>query len=390
VPTVRPSLVQRLFFALLLCLATADSASARERRTLTIRMPRVSLPAGSNVETCYFLRIPTTSSFMLGSWQIKHAGAKGGTQPQHGLVYLYTGERLDEFPSGQVVQSRACLDFGPEDRDRRVLIASGSAPKTERALPTGVALELAPVPDAPGGSPAGIGILVDDNWSNTEPKARRVATKVILRRVAKGRANRTAHVIADQSANAGILVPPFMRHTTSELVDARWTAPGDVCVLGLTTQMHRRGRCAGVDLLDTGGQVKPPAVTINNPCVPGTSQLFVGVDFTDPGALAFTTPMPVRAGEALRYACVVDNGASAGASVRLGCETSPGVTPGAVGSPATECSVVVPASAECSGNAACVYANAVAGPGVDDEICGITAQVYDAAPGGSCDVSSLP
>ena len=50
----------------------------------------------------------------------------------------------------------------------------------------------------------------------------------------------------------------------------------------------------------------------------------------------------------------------------------------------------MPASAECPGNAACVYANTVAGPGVDDEICGITAQVYDAAPGGGCDVSSLP
>jgi hypothetical protein len=76
--------------------------------------------------------------------------------------------------------------------------------------------------------------------------------------------------------------------------------------------------------------------------------------------------------------------------VRLGCETSPGVTPGAVGSPAAACSVAVAASPECPGNAACVFANAVAGPGVDDEICGITAQVYDAAPGGGCDVSSAP
>jgi hypothetical protein len=384
-------MVQRLVFALLLLgLAIVGDAAARERRTLTVRMPRVSLPAGSNVETCYFVRIPTTSSFLLGSWQIVHAGAKGGTQPQHGLVYLYTGEHLAEFPSGQVVQSRACLDFGPDDRDRRVLIAGGSAPKTVRALPSGVALELAPVPDAPGGAPAGIGILVDDNWSNGETKTKRVATKVVLRRVAKGRANRTAHVIADQSANAGILVPPFTRHSTAELVDARWTAPADVCVLGLSSQMHRRGRCVGVDLLDTGGQVKPPASPLPNPCVPGTSQLFVAADFTDPGALAFATPMAVGAGESLRYACVVDNGASAGASVRLGCETSPGVTPGAVGSPAAACSVAVAASPECPGNAACAFANAVAGPGVDDEICGITAQVYDAAPGGGCDVSSVP
>ena len=50
----------------------------------------------------------------------------------------------------------------------------------------------------------------------------------------------------------------------------------------------------------------------------------------------------------------------------------------------------MPASPECPGNAACVPANAVAGPDVDDEVCGITAFVYDAAPGGGCDVSGLP
>jgi hypothetical protein len=271
-----------------------------------------------------------------------------------------------------------------------VLIATGSAPKTARALPTGVALELAPVPDEPGGAPAGIGILVDDNWNNGEAKTKRVATKVVLRRVAKGKANRTAHFVTNQSANAGILVPPFTRHSTAELVDARWTAPHDVCVLGLSSQMHRRERCIGIDLLDVNGQVKPPVVSLPNPCTPGTSQLFVGADFTDPGTLGFTTPMAVHAGESLRYACIVDNGASAGASVRLGCETSPGVTPGAVDAPAAPCSIAMPASSQCPGNAACVFANAVAGPGIDDELCGITAHVYDAAPGGGCDVSNTP
>jgi hypothetical protein len=391
VPRLLPTLFPTLFLPTLLLVALATGAAdARDRKSIVVRMPRIALPASSNSEVCYFARIPTTEAFTFGSWTITHAGVKNGTLPQHGLAYVYTGDDLGAFPAAQVVQSRGCLDVGPGDRDRRVLIASGTSKKTARALPLGVGVELTPVPDAPGGAPAGIGILLDVNWINGDTRTKKVSTKLVLRRVAKGRAKRTAHLMSDHGADAGILVPPFTRHSTAELVDARWTPPGDVCLLGLSSQMHRRGRCADVDLLDGTGQVKPPMGGIPNPCEDLRLQLFVGADFTDPGSLAFTSPLAVRAGESLRYACTIDNGASAGASVRLGCETSPGVTPGTVGTPAALCSVAVPASPECPGNAGCVFANAVAGSDVEDEVCGITAMVYEAAPGGSCDVSSLP
>ncbi len=342
----------------------------------------MTLQPGSNVELCYFVRAPATTPFAMGGWRIVHAGAKGGTQPQHGLVYVYTGASIGAFPNATLVQSRGCLDLGPADRDDRVLIASSSARTIDRALPSGVAVELAPVSDGPGGAPAAIGILVDVNWSNTESRARNVSTKVVLKR-AKKSVKRTARPLVDRSADAGIFVPPFTRHSTAELVDARWSPAADACVLALSSQMHRHGKCVGVDQLDGAGQVKPTPAGLPNPCEPDRrQQLFVGADYTDPGALSFTTPIPVRAGEALRYACWVDNGLSGG-TVRLGCETTPGVTPGSVdGGP--------PASSECPGQAACVPANAVAGRSVDDELCGLTALVYDAAPGGNCDVSSLP
>ena len=374
----------------LVLLAAVTTALARDRRTIAVRMPKIALPAGSNVELCYVARIPATTEFMAGSWQIVHAGAKGSTLPQHGLVYLYTGEHAADLPTGQVVQSRGCLDMPPADRDRRVVVASGSARKTARTMPVGVAVGLAPVPDAPGGAPAAIGILVDVNWRNGETRERTVSTKVVFRR-GKKKVARVARPVADHGADADIFVPPFTRRATTDLGESAWRPASDACVLGLSTQMHRHGRCAAVDLLDAQGGVKPPAAGQPNACDPDAGlRLFVGGDWTDPGALAFTTPLAVRAGEALRYACWIDNGV-VGGSVRLGCETTPGETPGSVaGGPAPLCSVAVPASAECPGNAACVPANAVAGPTPDDEICGITALVYDAAPGGGCDVSSLP
>ena len=378
--------VRRSGLVLLTLLVFAGGAAARDRATIKIRTPKATLAAGSHVVICYFLRIPTTTPFTMGSWQLVHKGAKGGTQPSHGLAYLYTGENLAGFPSGEIEQSRGCLDLGPDDRDRRVLFASSSAPKVVRALPSGVGLELAPVSDAPGGGPAGIGILVDVAWANGETKAKKVSTTLVLKRVKKGKANAIARPLSDRSADAGILGPPFTERATADLVDARWTPGKDVCVLGLTSQMHRRGQCAGVDQLDTSGQVKTPAFGLPNRCDDQRKQLFVGNDWTDPGALAFTAPMSVRAGESLRYSCWVDNGGPRGAAVRLGCEESKGVPPGSVGKPAVVCGQ--PSDPPCPGDAACVFANAVAGSTPDDEICGITALVYDAAPGGSCDVSA--
>ncbi len=379
-----------LVLLILLALVAGGVAEARDRRTITVKVPRLSLPAGSDIETCYFVRIPVTAPFALGSWRVAHVGTKSRTGVRHFLVYLYTGERLAEFQTNTLALSRGCLDLGPSDRDHRVLIASGgSNPKIARALPKGVAAELAPAPDAPGGAPAAIGLLLDTNWGNDDTKSRSVSTRLVLRAAKAKTVKRTARPLSDRTAEAGILVAPFSEGASEDLVDARWAPSVDSCVLGLSGQMHRRGRCLGIDLVGTDGQPKNPSGSPENLCVPGRRQLFVGLDFTDPGALGFTTGLAVGAGESLRYGCWLDNGARA-TPVRLGCEETASVTPGSVGHPSQDCSLAMPQSPDCPGNTACVPANAVAGDTVDDELCGITGLVYDAAPGGGCDVPSLP
>lgn len=382
-------MLRALAWIALAILTVAGDVAARQRPTITVKVPRFTLQPSSNVELCYLVRVASSTPFEMGGWKIQHPGANGPVQPSHGLVYVYTGERAAEFTSQGIVQSRGCLDLGPDDRDRRVLVASSAARSFTRKMPKGVAVELAPAPNAPGGAPATIVVLVDVNWANNGTRPKTVSSKVVLQRAKKG-VVRAAHLIIDRSADPGIFAPPFTRHSTAELVDAQWKPAGDSCVLGLSGQMHRHGKCLGVDHLDGAGQLIDTP-NLRNPCEPGDRrQLFVGADFTDPGALSFTTPIAVRAGEALRYFCWVDNGINGG-TVRLGCETTPNVTPGSVeGGPAALCSIAVPSSSECPNDAACVPANAVAGPSVDDEVCGLTALVYDAAPGGSCDVSSLP
>jgi hypothetical protein len=372
-----------------IALLTASVTHARTRHTISIHVPTIALAPGSNVETCYLARIPASEAFQLGSWKLQQVGAKGGVSTLHFLVYLYMGEHLADYPGG-VQLSRGCLDIGPVDRDQRVLVATGGGSKrVVRSFPPGVAMGLDPTPDAPGGAPATVGLLFDTNWNNNAKTVRKVSTHFVLHAAPAKRVHRMAHVMMDRSANAGILVAPFTEGATEDHVDARWTAAADACVLGLTTQMHRRGRCDGIDLLGTDGQPDNPVGSPENRCSPGRKQLFVGADFSDPGSFSFATPLVLLAGQALRYGCWLDNGAQS-VPVRLGCETSPGVTPGAVDTPATECTIAGPASPDCPGSAACVPANAVAGPTPDDELCGITALVYDPAPGGSCDVSSAP
>ncbi len=374
--------------AIVLALAFAAPAAARNLGAIVVRLPKVTLPPQSDSEICWVARIETTSPFETDSWKLVHAGTKGTTGPRHGLVYLYTGDTMGGFTPNQLVSSRGCLELGPPDRDRRLLIASGAARVTAHSLPAGVAMELAPRSDAPGGTPAAIGILIDVNWVNGDTQARTVSTKLVMKR-AKSPA-RTARPFSDRSEEAGLVTAPFAQASTAALVDARWSPGANACVIGLSAQMHRRGRCVGIDQLDAGGQVKPPIASVANPCEPDKrTQMFVALDYSDPGSLAFTTPMAVGANESLRYSCWTDNGSQI-RPVRLGCESSPGVPPGSAGTPATPCTFGMPASPECPGGGACVPANAVAGPDVDDEVCGITGLVYDAAPDGTCNTTGAP
>ena len=356
-------------------------AASQAPRTLKLRFPRTVIPAGGNVEVCVFLRLPETEAFDLASYQIVQQGFSGTVAViNHFLIYVYTGQRLGEFSAQekQVIESRGCLDLGPIDRDERQLIALSRAPNNRAAMPAGVALPLEPVPATPGGPPDGIGILLDANWLNGATKPRSVTAKVVLTRAKPGTVHRRLQPILARDADAGIDVPPFALRATESLVDARWRPPADACLFDITGKTHRRGRFFSVELRDATDQPRAPLDGLPNPYAGGRKTLFGSPDFTDPDSQLFSAGAFIGTGESLRYGCWHDNGATFPA--RLGCQDTPGVPPGALGAPAAECTT------SCS----CVAANLVAGPTPDDEICALAGYYYEAAPGGSCDVSGLP
>ncbi len=381
-------------------LLVAAPALARDARTLHVRFPRVSIPPGANTELCVLVRIPRTTSFDLGSWTIRHHGTGSTYGPLHFLVYAYTGDHLAAFGDarGQIVASRGCLDLGPPDRDQRQLIASGASPRNRGALLRGVALALDPVPDAPGGAPAGLGLVLDLEWVNSSTKARNASASLTLERARPKDVHRRAHFIFSRGAEETLLVPPGERGS-SEVGQPAYVATwgpglpggptGAACVVSLSGHLHKRGRFLGVDLIDGSGVVENPTGGPANPFEPGRTHYFAALDYTDSGELH---PIPARLvpeGHALHHACWADNGATT--AVRLGCEEQAGVVPGAVGTPAKPCGVATPASPDCPASdpgypsrtftGACVAANLVAGPTPDDEVCILTGAYFDAVAG---------
>lgn len=365
---------------LLAVLAVAPPVDAKTPRTVKLRFPPTVVEPGRKLETCIFVRVPVAERFDLASWEITQRGFRGtGVAITHFLVYLYTGERAGEFPQRQkqAIESRACLDLGPPDRDARQLIASANTSDTRGAVPAGLSLPLTPTPSAPGGAPDGIGILIDANWVNGASAPRTVSARVVLTAAKPGTVRRRLTSILARDAEAGIDVSPFGIGSTDAVVDARWRPPGDVCLYDITGKTHRRGRFFAVEARDAADQPRPPLDGLRH-AFTGAPTLFGAPDYTDPGTRRFPQGLPLGAAESLRYGCWHENGDLQPA--RLGCEETPGVTPGALGAPA----------AACGSGCLCVPATLVAGPTPDDEVCALAGFYYDAAPGGSCDVSSLP
>jgi hypothetical protein len=356
-------------------------------RAVRLRFPRLHVAAATNPEACVAVRVPTTGPLDVASVRIVLHGIGRGIAAQHFLVYAYTGGDPDGFAdAGTPVQSRGCLDFGPPDRDRRQLIASGVERRSESAILPGGVLRLAPA----AGTTA-LAFVLDGEWVNGGPRSRTVSAVVTLRRPRSRSTGPVATLFSDDSAEARLDVSPGTI-ASSDPAAAAW-GPGrasvpsaDVCVLQLTGQMHKRGRFLAAVVVDADGHVVSADGPLENPFAPGSRPLFAGLDWTDMGAI--TRPFRLAVGDAIEWACWADNGVAR--PVRLGCEETAGVPPGAPGAPAKRCA----GDADCpprdeafpgrTFTGACVPANLVAGTDVDDEVCRLDGVWVAAGPATPC------
>jgi len=408
--------------------ALASPAAARTPRTIKLRLPPIRVGVGAVPESCVYVRVPATEPFDFHSWRIRqHLGR--GLNFLHFLIYVYTGDNTAQLAqqAGKVFASRACVDQGPDDRDRRQLIVTSIGTRSNGTLPDGLVLPLVPTPDTPGGTAHAIGFLLDAEWSNLAERTLTGSGTVVLERAKRHTVRRAATPIFERTAEGPLLVPPFMLRSTEDSTTAWNTAhPGDpprldawgagiattggptpaggACAFAVTGHMHERGRFFGVDLIGPDGMTENPSNGLANPFVPGRRHFFGSPDYTDPGTSA-RTPFFLPAGARLHYACWDDDGTRG--TVRLGCEEIASVPPGAAalaGGPAKPCTLAGADPSECpasdppypgrSFTGACVPANLSAGTTAEDEVCALAGFWFDAvagAPAGAeCNLSTLP
>jgi hypothetical protein len=395
-------LARRVLVALAVLLVPLDAFA---RRSYTVRVPTFEVPAGQNREICVFVPIRSKQALDLGEIRIANRiadhGRSGTFATHHLIVYAYRGP-LDAVEAGVVKDDRACLNFGRGRPSDLAIVATSQGPNSRWVTPRGTALRLAPEAD-PSGRPV-VGLVLNSHWINGDTKPRRARAKVrLVTRKAKD-VTRELKPIFEVVANAFIDVPPG----ETRMVGWNWgpgrpdlggflggsgypTGPG-ACVTMLIGHMHKRGTLFTAELVDRDG---------------ARTTLYRQTEYADPRAKLFDPPLLVTAGQMIEYHCTHDNGTEP----RLGCEESPGVTPGdtvlralstggldnltgaaklcaAEGPDPGECPATDPAFPGRAFTGNCVKANLVFGFTSEDDMCILPGYYYDAdmtaPPGKEC------
>jgi hypothetical protein len=399
-----PRTATLLLAATAVVLAAAPSVHAR--RTVTLRFPKFEVPAASDREVCTFVALPGDKPFDVEAVRIVNVGITKDFTTHHFLLWAYGGKDFGSFPpEGQIVDGKACLDFGPTDTNQRTLVAGSQSPKLTTTRVKGLAQQIKPTVDAAGRSQ--IGLILNSHWINSSNRPKRATVKIKIMAAKRHTIRQYLLPLFDVLANGFIRVPPH------QVKEESWTwrpagldlavglgggvmPKGPACVVGITSHMHKRGKLFTVDFMDGNVPHVPPLLQTDS--------------YSDPPQVDFVPQaMLVTPQQGLRYTCKHDNGVTT--DVKLGCEEQPGVAPGVdaataflSGNPtlgaAKRCSAVGPAPSECpatdpkypgrtfTGN--CVEANLVFGFTSDDDMCILPGAFYPANAAGNCSLDGLP
>jgi len=385
--------------ALLTLGALAAAPAAFAGRTIRLKFPRFAVPPNSDREVCTFVQVPMRHPYDMQDMLIANIGGNAHFQTHHFLMYEYTGTDPGAFPPrGQIVDSKGCLDFGPTDRNSRVLIGGSQSPVSHTQLPVGLAQHMEPKNHE-------VGIILNSHWINGSDEVQYASVKIRMTAARRHTVKRYLQPIFEVVANSSLYVPPGQQKTTGWSWEPGVQDPGAAfggvsvpkaaaCVTSVTAHMHKRGKLFTVDFVQGRNT---------------STEIFRATDYADPGQRTFNPPLLVSPGEKLSYTCMHDNGVTD--AVKMGCEETPGQPPGISAFAAlfggrgltgaakrcasdADCPATDPAYPNRQFTGKCVPANLVFGFTSDDDMCILPGSYYDAiagaAPGAECDLTPLP
>ena len=398
--------MRQVLVALLACALAAGHAEARtKQRIVKLTVGPFRIEAKRDREICQAIRVPGVGGLEIVSAEVRsRISNRGNTGSHHLVVYGYAGADAERFPDA-IQDDPGCNGFGPDDfYVRRVFVAgSGGESRRGRWSATTIAWpgDLTQVMPAVEGTDDAV-FVVNSHYFNEAAKAAKglVKVKLKLRPLTPGK--RVLRQAVHVDASRDIFVPPGETRSVTSTFQADGavnpnaeggTNPtGDVCVFTLATHMHKRGTLFTIDW-EQDGQAQ---------------RLLDWPEYLHPGTVFRPGPLRglLKAYTAengfprIRYGCRYANGTN-GVEMKQGCEESPGVVPGmswAEGetlglSPLeTHAKPCGKDAVNCDG-APCVDANLVFGPLSDDDMCVLTAFLYDPLPGVSdeqaCDFAAV-
>ena len=410
----------------LLAVAVFASAAppAFAAHTIRLRVPRFEVPPHSDREVCTFVPVPMKEAFNFQKSVVVNLGGDKQFATHHFLAWVYNGTDVEGFPArGQIVDSKACLDFGPTDTNTRTLIAGAQTRKLVTTFGDGLAQQLTPA--VSGSGKKVLGIILNSHWINSSDRPKRASVKLALIAAKPHTVRRFILPIFEVTANAYIDVPPGPHPNADPGTEHGYWGPGSLnfkgslgggsvpaktasaCVVGVTSHMHKRGVRFTIDLVN--GPVNllgntPPTEQVLTPGILDTK------DYREPPQVSLMTSssgMPIHPGQYLRYTCMHDNtGSDVARPVKMGCQEKDGVTPGESiiklifdgkfdlngGSTQTGAARRCETDADCAGfgTGKCVPANLVFGFTSDDDMCIMPGGYYEADANGNCTVMDFP
>jgi hypothetical protein len=388
--------------AIVLAAGTPALAKAKQK-VVRLKIGPFPIEANRDREVCQAFRVRGVPGMEVVSWEARSRYSKNGeVGSHHFVVYGYQGGGSSSFPRG-LVENPGCGDFGPPDFFLRRVFLAGSGGESRRgvwALTKGgfPGDLMQPLPNPEDASSDAVIVLNSHYFNGSKKRARGIA-KVTLKLAPRNPHKRVLRQIIHGDASRDIDVAPLGTGIVSSSfqsdggpnysTEGGKNPEGDVCVYTISTHMHKRGTLFTVDY-EEGGVVKP--------MLSWPDYIHAGIllrprlEPTDEGNPTRSLGL-LRAHTAengfprIRYGCHYANGVE-GKEAKMGCEEEPGVTPGmswteaeahGISSLESHARPCGKDGINCEGKP-CVPANLVFGPLSDDDMCILTALVYDPRP----------
>jgi hypothetical protein len=405
--TMRPVVVGLVAVAIAVLVGAppVDARKAKGEKLVKLKLGPFRIEANRDREVCQALEVPGVAGLEVSHWEARSRLSNRGVTGSHHLVlYGYSGTDSTKFPSELVDDSAGCSGFGPPDFFKARVFLSGSG-GTNRVGKWSVQAAsfpgyLAQVMPSSKDDPTNSWVVINSHYFNDAPRPAKglVKLKLWLRPLEPGK--RVIRQVIHGDASKGIMLPPGTKSDpANNPISAAFRADGaendqteggknpsgDVCIFNLATHMHKRGTRFLIQYAESG--------QVEN-LLDWPDWLHAGISLT-PSLAPITSPPDdrypalLRAYTAengfpeLRYSCEMSNGVG-DREQKMGCEETPGVVPGVAWDGLTDPTTTHPQpcgkdGVNCGGKA-CVPSNLVFGPLSDDDMCILTATVYDPTP----------